>query len=297
MRQRFDDFEVIVVDNGSTDGTSELLDELDDSRLIRIRKEVSLGPTGGRNLGIDHARGRWVSLLDDDDMWAPDKLGAQVEALESSGRTWGFSGVVYIGPDGTLLAGVPPPDANRVMRTLPRQYTVPGGVSSVIWERGVPGQGGRLDPDLVYTSDWDLCLRLARTGPPAVVFAPHVAYRLHGANVSRHADSFAHEFDIIERRFADLRNGRPVWRAAHHRYLGGVLLRDGERRAAATCFARAVAAGDGSSLLRLASVVLPRRITEWAIRLVRGNPRYLREARVWVPSPAEAGRPSQFPRA
>ena len=291
LRQRFDDFEVIVVDNGSTDGTSAVLDDFDDPRLVRVRNEVSLGPTGGRNCGIDRARGRWVSVLDDDDMWSPDKLAAQVDALQRSGRTWAFSGVVFIGRAGNVLAGAPPPDADRVMRTLPHLYSVPGGASSVIWERGALDQGGRLDPGLFYTIDWDLCLRLARTGPPAVVSAPHVAYRLHGANMSRFAASFEHEFDIIEEKFGDLRNGRPVWRAAHHRYLGGVLLRGGERRAAAACYVRAVAAGDWSSLLRLVSVVLPNSVSERAVRWFRSEQRYLREARTWVPSRAHR-RPS-----
>lgn len=284
LGQRFEDFEVIVVDNGSTDGTDAVLDAFDDPRIVRIRNEVSLGSTGGRNCGIDRARGRWISLLDDDDVWSPDKLAAQVEALQRTGRTWAFSGVVFISADGTLIAGSPPPDSDRAMRELPRSYSVPGGVSSVIWERGALDQGGRLDPELVYTTDWDLCLRLSRGGPPAVVAAPHVAYRLHGANVSRHAAGFTSEFDLIEAKFADLRNGRPVWRAGHHRYLGGVLLRGGERRAAAACYVRAVAKGDWSSLLRLVSVLLPQRVNEHAVRWLRSDQRYLRQARAWVTS-------------
>lgn len=282
LRQRFEDFEVIVVDNGSTDGTDAVLDAFDDPRIVRVRNEVSLGSTGGRNCGIDRARGRWISLLDDDDLWSPDKLAAQVEAMQRSGRTWAFSGVVFINADGTLIAGMPPPEAKRAVRELPRSYSVPGGVSSVIWERGALDQGGRLDPELVYTTDWDLCLRLSRSGPPAVVPEPHVAYRLHGANVSRHAAGFVREFDVIEEKIADLRNGRPVWRAGHHRYLGGVLLRGGERRAAAACYARAVAAGDWSSLLRLVSVVLPRKVNEQAVRWLRSDQRYLHQARAWV---------------
>lgn len=284
LRQRFGSFEVIVVDNGSTDGTAEVLDSFDDPRLVRVRNEVSLGSTGGRNCGIERASGRWISLLDDDDMWSPDKLSAQVEALERSGRSWAFSGVVFINADGALVAGAPPPDADRVMRDLPHQYSVPGGVSSVIWERDALDEGGRLDPALVYTSDWDLCLRLSRRGPPAIVPAPHVAYRLHGANVSRHAAGYAHEFDLIEQKFSDLRNGRSVWRAGHHRYLGGVLLRGGARRAAAASYVRAIAGGDWSSLLRLTSVALPTRVNKCAVRWLRSDQRYLREARTWIPS-------------
>ena len=90
----------------------------------------------------------------------------------------------------------------------------------MIWQRGVLDEGGRLDPQLVYTTDWDLWLRLARTGQPAVVPHPHVAYRLHGNNVSSQAAAFAHEFNIIEQRITDLRHGRPVLRAENHRYLG-----------------------------------------------------------------------------
>lgn len=142
LRQTVEDFEVIVVDIGSTDGTSAVLDEIDDPRLIRFRNDVSLGLTGGRNCAIDRARGHWISLLDDDDVWAPSTLEAQVAALRRSGRTWAFSGVVYIGSDGTLLAGVPPLGADRTMKEVPRRYSVPGGASNVMWQREVL-EGGR----------------------------------------------------------------------------------------------------------------------------------------------------------
>jgi glycosyltransferase involved in cell wall biosynthesis len=84
------DLEVIVVDNGSTDGTEDDLAAWRDARLRVIRNPVSLGSVGGRNTGLAAASGEWVGFLDDDDLWSPDKLRAQLEAAErpdGTGRT------------------------------------------------------------------------------------------------------------------------------------------------------------------------------------------------------------------
>jgi glycosyltransferase involved in cell wall biosynthesis len=66
LRQRDVDLEVVVVDNGSTDDTLAVLEQVDDSRLRVIRNAVSTGPTRGRNAGLAVAQGEWVALLDDD---------------------------------------------------------------------------------------------------------------------------------------------------------------------------------------------------------------------------------------
>lgn len=74
LRQSFQDFEIWVIDNGSTDNTDQVVGEFEDHRVHYIR----IGPTGGpaapRNVGMSHARGTWLAFLDSDDLWYPDKL-------------------------------------------------------------------------------------------------------------------------------------------------------------------------------------------------------------------------------
>lgn len=83
--QSFDDYEVIVVDNGSTDGTAEVLQEYA-SQNPRIRyhwQENSGSPAGSRNTGLKLAKGEWIAFLDSDDLWLPGKLRAVHDALQA----------------------------------------------------------------------------------------------------------------------------------------------------------------------------------------------------------------------
>ncbi len=81
LNQTFTDFELIVIDDGSTDGTPAILDSF--PNIIRMTQKHS-GVSRARNCGIAHATGEWVSFLDSDDEWLPKKLGAQIEFLEEN---------------------------------------------------------------------------------------------------------------------------------------------------------------------------------------------------------------------
>jgi hypothetical protein len=82
LAQTLDDFELIVVDDCSTDDTSEVISRIDDPRVSFMRHETNLGLASARNSGIHRARGRFVCFLDDDDELLPDKLSAQTRAFD-----------------------------------------------------------------------------------------------------------------------------------------------------------------------------------------------------------------------
>src|SRR5213592_4830183 len=77
--------EIVIVDDGSTDSTAERLAEITDTRVRVIRHERARGVAQARNAGIGAARGTWIALLDDDDLWAPDKLRTQLDTATSEG--------------------------------------------------------------------------------------------------------------------------------------------------------------------------------------------------------------------
>src|SRR5215208_5234996 len=85
LRQERVDFEVIVVDDASDDETPALLSALDDHRVRVLRHETLRGLSSSRNHGAEHARAEWLAFLDDDDLWAPDKLFRQVSAAKERG--------------------------------------------------------------------------------------------------------------------------------------------------------------------------------------------------------------------
>lgn len=84
LAQTWTDFELIVVDDGSTDHTAAVLAEFDDPRLTGMHQE-NKGVSAARNLGIRASSGRFIALLDSDDSWLPDKLARQLAFMRESG--------------------------------------------------------------------------------------------------------------------------------------------------------------------------------------------------------------------
>lgn len=98
LAQTYQDFEVIVVDDGSRGRAGNVVMAFEDSRIRYFKNETSLGGGGARNRGIAEARGGYVAFLDDDDEWLPEKLRIQVNAFENAPQDVGFcfSGVVKV---------------------------------------------------------------------------------------------------------------------------------------------------------------------------------------------------------
>jgi glycosyltransferase involved in cell wall biosynthesis len=146
LRQHGVDLEVVVVDDGSTDGTAAAVERLADPRVRMVRHATPLGVSSSRNAGIAEARGRWVAFLDDDDLWAPDKLARQLEAAEAARRSWVYAGTVNVDDRLRVLEGGPPPPPERVPELLNRYNPVPAGASNVMVRADALGRVGGFDP-------------------------------------------------------------------------------------------------------------------------------------------------------
>lgn len=274
VAQRNVKLEIVVVDDGSRDGTSEMVARLGDPRIRLVRHESPKGESGARNAGIAEARGRWIAFLDDDDVWAPEKLARQLQVLLATGREWAYSGDVVVDGSLRILYGAPPPPPEALLRSLGGHNSVPAGASNVIASSTLLSRVGPFDRELRRTADWDMWLRLARAGPPAWVRAPLVANCVHPANMSRDMKVMFLELDVLARR-----HGIRVDRARHYRWAAWGALRERQRWAAVRCYARAVGAGDLRSVgravvaLTCPPVARPER---------HDGDAWTREARAWV---------------
>lgn len=235
LRQEAVDLEVIVIDDGSNDATGQTVAVVGDGRVRLVRHELPRGVSAARNHGIALARGKWVAFLDDDDLWAPDKLAAQLGAARQQGRRWAYVGEVNVTLDLRILGGAPPPFPEEVVAGSPRANLVPGGCSGVMVHTSML-VGKPFDGTYYHFADWDLWIRLAQRGTPACVRRPLVAYRIHAANASLDTPGMIAELDMIEERY-----GGPVDRARFYRHVGRVSQRAGRRRQALRYYAQAAA--------------------------------------------------------
>jgi glycosyltransferase involved in cell wall biosynthesis len=183
LGQCFRDFELIVLDDGSVDGTRAVLAQYADARLRVIHHETNRGLISSLNEGIDAAHGKYIARMDADDVAHPKRLQLQVAYLDSHARV-GICGTWFRTHHGTRRASVRPPiDHDEISAHL--FFRSPFGHPTVMMRRQVLQESGlRYDPKAVHAEDFDLWVR-AR---PYTCFAnlPRflLQYRAHPQQVS-----------------------------------------------------------------------------------------------------------------
>jgi hypothetical protein len=237
--------EVVVVDDASADGTAGWLAACGDPRVRVVRHEDRRGIGVARNSGVGAARGRWVAFLDDDDVWAPDKLASQLAAATASGRGWVYTGEVHVDRELRLLGGGPPLAPAEALRLLGSVNSIPAGGSTVLVRADLLAAVGPFDTSLRRTEDWDMWIRLARAGPPDCVPRPLAGYRHHRGNARTDPAPMVTEPALLARR-----HGIPVDARAMLRRAAWTCLQDGRRAAAAGYYLRAATCGDLRSVAR-----------------------------------------------
>ncbi len=251
------DLEVIVVDEASTDSTPALLGTVTDPRVHVIRNDAPRGVSSARNQAAAVAGGEWLAFIDDDDLWAPDKLVRQLQAARDTGRHWVYTGSVSITERGAVIGGEAPPPPEIIVTALRRYNAIPGGGSNVIVHGLTMKHAGLFDTRLRnYCEDWELWIRLARVESPAWVCRPLVAYRVHGSNASLDTAGIVRGARLIE----ELHDTTVDW-GRLHRFLAESSLRTGHRRAAVGWFAMAALRGQLRGVASDVASILRRRLS------------------------------------
>lgn len=183
LTQTFQDFEVIVVDDGSTDDTAAVV-----ARFARVRciRKPNGGPASARNVGIRAAQGEYVAFLDSDDLWLPDKLRLQIDLLQESGLAWAYSDAYAFDEETRrtlfIFSRVRRQYSGDVLEQLFLADFIP--MPTPIVRRKVFDQVGYFDESdaLHYAEDWDMWLRIAAYFPIGLVKRPLAQYRVHAAS-------------------------------------------------------------------------------------------------------------------
>lgn len=235
-------FQLIIVNDGSTDGTERWIGRLaaSDRRITVIHHDKPQGPSAARNAGIARATGHWIAFCDDDDLWASDKLAAQLSALRASEARWACTSAVLVN-ENLEITGHQRVRGGEVLSDLIQRNTIWSG-SSVIAEATLLRDLGGFDPMLNACEDWDLWIRLAQHSPLAAVERPLLAHRQSIGSLSANVDQMRFGRSVVVARYAALASQFDVEAADmdYERFLAKQLLRSGSGRQAAAIFARFV---------------------------------------------------------
>jgi hypothetical protein len=188
LAQSYPDWELLVVDDGSTDGTRAYLSGIDEPRVRALYLPHSGNPSLVRNAGIGEALGRHVAFLDSDDLWMPAKLERQLDALRTRPECrWSYTAVERIDESGrTAVDPATSPwvpydgDITEHLLTIRAYVAMP----TVVVERSLVNEVGGFDGQLRFGEDYDLWLRLALRSPVAVVDEALARVRRHAGNYS-----------------------------------------------------------------------------------------------------------------
>lgn len=182
--QTYQDFEVVIVDDGSTDGTPEILRQMKDSRTIIYRNAENQGLTKSLNTGLRLCRGEYVARMDADDVSHPRRLEKQVQFLESHPEV-ALVGTSYyqIDAEGTVIAPIEVPADDSEIRERLREKNC-FGHGTVIVRRDVLVACGGYDERYVCAQDYDLWLRIAEGHRLANLREPLYYWRSTGQGIS-----------------------------------------------------------------------------------------------------------------
>lgn len=223
LAQTYENIEVLVVDDGSSDGSDEILRRYE-SRVGVIHQK-NQGVAAARNRGIAEAKGSLVAFLDSDDVWLPEKLSAQIACLGDDDVGMVYTGLRYVDRDGASLGTMLTGSRGRVLEELVllRGPGVPASGSSALIRRSTLDSVGVFDESLSTSADWDMWRRIACHYSIEVVPEPLVHYRQHEG--AMHTNTSVLERDMLrafESTFAD-----PAAAAVHpleHRCYGNLYL-------------------------------------------------------------------------
>lgn len=195
LSQTYRDFELIIVDDASTDNTAEVVAGFHDERIKYIRHDANKGGPAARNTGIHAARGQYIALLDDDDEWLPVKLERQVAKMrEADDRV----GLIYSGAEvrgrGTVPLRTYLPQYRGNVREILLMGSTVCGLHTVLARRRCFAEVGGFDESFTSCQDWDMWKRISERFD--FDFVPDVLSITH-----------AHE-DQISTSFASLIPGR-----------------------------------------------------------------------------------------
>ncbi len=189
VRGQHDGIELVIVDDGSSDRTLDIVRDFAKSLPIRLITPGRIGNwVAATNLGLREATGNWACFLHQDDLWLPGRIARLRGEMESAESALVLHNAMFVGPNGQGLGpwtcplpeGVVPPD--QFLEHLLVQNFI--AIPSPVFRRSAAIGSGGLDEALWHSADWDLWLRLGALGPVRFIAETLSAFRVHPASLT-----------------------------------------------------------------------------------------------------------------
>jgi len=176
LNQSYKNFEIIVIDDGSTDNTKEVLDPYIAAGTIKYSYQKHRGPASARNRGIKEARGGYIAFLDADDLWEKDKLLKSLEFLQKNGFDWMCTGLKKTTMQGQVIEErTINPDSygynsetgelyDLIRGHFSYAFSLPVHCPTMLIKEGCFGKAGLFDETILICEDTDLTLRFQEKG-------------------------------------------------------------------------------------------------------------------------------------
>lgn len=190
LEQSFEDWELIISDDGSTDGSAQIIQYYieADQRIRTVGSMTNRGAARARNAALAVARGRFIAFLDSDDLWKPHKLSRQLAFMEATGVAFCFSSYERVDEDGMYIGSV------RVASPVSYRQLLRGnviGCLTAVYDTQVVGKVEM--PDVAKRQDYGLWLKLLKMVDDAVPLPEILAsYRIRRTSVSANKASAAY---------------------------------------------------------------------------------------------------------
>lgn len=208
LNQTYQDFEIIVVDDGSTDDTKEVINSFTDTRIRYIKHQQNKGGSAARNTGIKLANGKYIAFQDSDDEWLPQKLEIQVEAFSTASSEVGvvYTDMLRIEKDGKIKYWHSPTVTygNLIDTKILEYQPFKIGIQSALINRECFNKVGFFDEMLPRFIDLDLFIRLLKDYHFYHIKQPLVKYQVtEGISSNKKAAAIARKL-LLDKYFKDI---------------------------------------------------------------------------------------------
>lgn len=218
LSQTYSNWELLIVDDCSTDASADIVGEFDDARIKLIRNQKNSGAAVSRNRAIELCSGKWIAFLDSDDTWEPDKLERHLTFMDEGEHAFSFTSYAVVNSDDELVAEFAPKRDFYDYKTILKHCYI--GCSTVIYNQEMLGKVN-MPTNAPKREDFACWLHILKSGVNAACLHETLTtYRVHARSVSSNKLKMIKYQWAVYRRVEGLSVVKSLYYMAHWAILG-----------------------------------------------------------------------------